>query len=615
MNTFNDGMCGPMKNHLYRRLFMLLVLAMLPGLAGAQEYRSPLAVLGDASGTVLYVAEHTANAVAVVDLASNQVTRRIALPLPPGGLALSADAATLYVTGAASEGVLYVVDAASGAMTAQVAVGHTPGAVVLSATGDQAYVANLYNNDVAVVDTASNTVVKRIPVRREPSALALAAGGSLLYVANQLPSGASDGDYISAVVSVIDTTTLEPVAEIALPNGCTALRGICASPDGAHVYVAHILGRYHLPTTQLERGWMNTNALSILDAGEKRLVNTVLLDDVDMGAANPWAPACTPDSRFLCVTHAGTHEISLIDRPALHERLAALDEKAAGAVPNNLAFLVGLRTRVKLPGNGARGLWVNNATAYAAQYFDDSIAAVPIEATGRRDIARIALADTEIPLTEERKGEMLFNNADLCFQHWQSCGSCHPDARVDALNWDLMNDGIGNPKNTRSMLLSHQTPPVMSLGVRDKAETAVRSGIRYIQFAVRPEEDALAIDAYLKSMKPVPSPFLEGGAMSATALRGKEIFSQAGCAACHPEPLYTDLKLHELGFARGMDEGKSVDTPTLVEIWRTAPYLHDGRAATLRDMLTVHNPDNRHGNTSGLDEQALEELIAYLLSL
>lgn len=615
MNTFNDGMCGQMKSRLYRRLFMLLVFAMLPGLAGAQEYRSPLAVLGDASGTVLYVAEYTANAVAVVDLASNQVTRRIALPLPPGGLALSADATTLYVTGAASEGVLYVVDAASGAVTAQAAVGHTPGAVVLSASGDRAFVACLYNNDIAVVDTASNTVVKRVPVRREPSSLALAAGGSLLYVANHLPSGASDGDYISAVVSVIDTTTLEPVAEIALPNGCTGLRGICASPNGAHVYVAHILGRYHLPTTQLERGWMNTNALSILDAGEKRLVNTVLLDDVDMGAANPWAPTCTPDGRFLCVTHAGTHEISVIDRTALHERLAALDEKAAAAVPNNLAFLVGLRTRVKLPGNGARGLWVNNATAYAAQYFDDSVAAMPIEAAGRRDIVRISLADTEIPLTEERKGEMLFNNADLCFQHWQSCGSCHPDARVDGLNWDLMNDGIGNPKNTRSMLLSHQTPPVMSLGVRDKAETAVRSGIRYIQFAVRPEEDALAIDAYLKSMKPVPSPFLEGGAMSAAALRGKEIFSQIGCAACHPEPLYTDLKLHELGFTRGMDEGKSVDTPTLIEVWRTAPYLHDGRAATLRDMLTVHNPDNRHGNTGALDEQALEDMIAFLLSL
>lgn len=608
-------LCDRVHSRSCRCLLLSLVLVMLVGFVGAQEYRSPLVVLGDASGTVLYVAEHTANAVAVIDLASNQVVRRIALPLPPAGLALSPDGKILYVTGSSPEGVMFVVDTASDAVTAQVAVGHTPGAVVVSPAGDRVYVANLFNNDVAVVDAAANTVVKRVSVQREPAAMTLADGGNLLYVANQLPSGASDGDYISASVSVIDTAALDSVTEIALPNGCTALRGICASPDGAYVYVAHILGRYHLPTTQLERGWMNTNALSIIDAREKRLVNTVLLDDVDMGAANPWTPACTPDGRFLCVTHAGTHELSLINRTALHERLASLDEKAAATVPNNLAFLVDLRTRIKLPGNGPRGLWVNNANAYAGQYFSDNVAVVPIDVAGRRDIATIALADPELPLTTERKGEMAFNNADLCFQHWQSCGSCHPDGRADGLNWDLMNDGIGNPKNTRSMLLAHQTPPVMSLGVRDKAETAVRAGIRYIQFAVRPEEDAVAIDTYLKSLKPVPSPYLEGGKLSEAALRGKEIFTQASCAACHPEPLYTDLKLHELGFARGMDEGKPVDTPTLIEVWRTAPYLHDGRAATLKDVLTTYNPDNRHGNTKGLDEQALQDLIAYVLSL
>ena len=50
-------------------------------------------------------------------------------------------------------------------------------------------------------------------------------------------------------------------------------------------------------------------------------------------------------------------------------------------------------------------------------------------------------------MTEERRGEMLFNDATLCFQRWQSCSSCHPDARADGLNWDLINDGIGNPKN------------------------------------------------------------------------------------------------------------------------------------------------------------------------
>ena len=70
---------------------------------------------------------------------------------------------------------------------------------------------------------------------------------------------------------------------IRLPNGSSSVRGICISPDGKQVYVTHILSRYQMPTTQLDRGWMNTNTLSIIDVQTKKLLNTVLLDDVDLG--------------------------------------------------------------------------------------------------------------------------------------------------------------------------------------------------------------------------------------------------------------------------------------------------------------------------------------------
>ena len=35
-----------------------------------------------------------------------------------------------------------------------------------------------------------------------------------------------------------------------------------------------------------------------------------------------------------------------------------------------------------------------------------------------------------------RRGEILFHDASDCFERWQSCASCHPDARADGLNWD-----------------------------------------------------------------------------------------------------------------------------------------------------------------------------------
>ena len=111
------------------------------------------------------------------------------------------------------------------------------------------------------------------------------------------------------------------------------------------------------------------------------------------------------------------------------------------------------------------------------------------------------------------------------FQGWQSCASCHDDdGRVDGLNWDLLNDGIGNPKDTKSLVLSHRTPPAMSLGVRATAEIAVRSGMQNSLGSTLPEQVAAAMDAWLKSLKPAPSPHLVNGRLSESARRGEKVF-------------------------------------------------------------------------------------------
>jgi cytochrome c peroxidase len=220
-------------------------------------------------------------------------------------------------------------------------------------------------------------------------------------------------------------------------------------------------------------------------------------------------------------------------------------------------------------------------------------------------------------MTTVRKGELYFHDATLCLQGWQSCSSCHPnDARVDGLNWDLLNDGVGNPKNTKSLLLAHQTPPAMSLGVRDTAEMAVRAGIEHILFTRQPEEIPAAIDEYLKSLKAVPSPYLAQGRLSEAASRGQQVFQRAGCEGCHPPPLFTNLHQYDVGTRAVFDQADDqFDTPTLVELWRTAPYLHDGSAATVREVVTSHNPHDQHGRTSKLTDGEIEDLCAYLLSL
>lgn len=534
---------------------------------------------------------------------------------------LAPDGKRLYVTGASPEGRVHVVDTSTLALTESLPVGHTPGALAVSPDGTKLYVCNRFHNDVSVVDVAARKETARIAVLREPVAAVLTADGKYLFVANHLPAGPASGDYVAAAVTVIETGSGAVAGAVQLPNGSTSLRGICLSPDGQFVYVTHILARYHLPTTQLERGWMNTNALSVIAVADRKLVNTVLLDNVDLGAANPWGVACTPDGKYLCVAHAGTHEVSVIDRAALHEKLtkAAAGQQvsdvtsSAADVPSDLAFMTGLRRRIALGGHGPRGLAVSGTKIYAAEYFSDSVSVVDAAAEAQPALQTFALGPQVSP-SPARRGEMLFSDADRCFQKWQSCASCHPDGRADGLNWDLLNDGLGNPKNTKNMLLAFATPPVMSLAVRGKMEDAVRAGFRFIQFTNPPEEEFVAVGEYLKAMQPVPSPHLVKGQLSPAARRGQEVYTAAGCANCHPPPLYTDLKRHELGLGAGLDKAKAFDTPTLCEVWRTAPYLYDGRAATLKEALTSCNQENKHGQTTGLSAGDLEALLEYVLS-
>jgi cytochrome c peroxidase len=285
-----------------------------------------------------------------------------------------------------------------------------------------------------------------------------------------------------------------------------------------------------------------------------------------------------------------------------------------GAWPVYPSLGESLWKRTTLPGKGPRAVAFHNDTVYVAEYYSDSIVAVQYQGDGRFQMQTIPLGP-EPQLSLVRRGQMLFDDATLCYQHWQSCASCHPDARADALNWDLMNDGVGNPKNSKSMLLSHQTPPAMVRGVRETAEVAVRSGLVHILFAYRPEDEPAAMDAYLQTLQSVPSPYLRDGQLSAAAERGRLLFEspRVACHRCHPAPFFTDMQLHRMGRTPSRHFKNEFDTPTLREVWRTAPYLHDGQYITIQDMLR----DGKHGlrPDANLTEQELEDLAHYVLSL
>lgn len=515
---------------------------------------------------------------------------------------VASDGNRIYATSSYASGYITCIDKRSGKVLYKEPAGMGACALVLSKDKSKLYIANRYKGTVAEADAKSGRILRETAVLREPCAMIASPDGRYLFVNNFLPAQRADLDYVASDVSVIELKGFTKIKDVKLSNGSNALRGINISPDGKYVFVSHNLGRYQVPTSQLQQGWMNTSAVSVIDAGRLEFIGSVLLDEPDRGAAGVWDIAV--DNNVIAVAQSGTHDVSIIDRAAFTRKLESYTELEN--IDNDLYFMKDIRKRVPLPGNGPRSMKVNDGKLYVAMFFSDTLNVVDIAGGNVEPIAlnpNRRTSKTDI-------GERAFNDAAHCYQNWQSCNGCHPgDGRVDGMNWDLMNDGIGNPKNCKSLLYSHVTPPNMISGIRENAELAVRAGFTHIQFCNVTEELAECVDEYLKSLNPLPSPYLVEGKLSKKAERGREVFEKLKCGRCHNGPYYTDMKMYRIG--KDVEFEAGWDTPTLCEVWRTAPYLFDGRAATMKEVFTEH----KHGIRETVTDEEIDELVEYVNSL
>lgn len=571
----------------------------------ASEYTSISDVATDSNGNI-YAADATGHKLYKLN-AAGVIQNTYEAGASVNGVCVGSD--YVYALEGELAGTVTVLDT-SLAKVAEIEVGHTPVDMVIK--GNVGYVVNRFSNTVSVIDLNSNTVMKTINVSgREPDALCLA--NDKVYVACHLPEEGSTEGIMSANVVVINTATNEITKSMNLINGADGVKGICASPDGKTVYVSHIIARYTYPTTQLDRGWINTNAFSIIDTAADTVTTSIMLDEVELGAANPWGITVSDDGKKLICALSGIDELMVVDIAAMNAKIAAVKNgngvvKTVENIPDYLPFLDDCRTRISLSGKGARAVWPVSGKVYVGLYFAGSIDTVDLSNYSVKNLSFVKQPESD----DVRKGEIIFSDATLCYQKWQSCLSCHPDARIDGLNWDNINDGLGNPKSAKSMLYSHRTPPTMSTGIRASAEIAVRAGMKYIQFNALEEEQMAYMDEYLKSMQPVQSPYLNrDGTMTESAVRGKELFATVGCATCHPAPLYTDLKLHPAEATEDTFswENRNMDTACLVEVWRTGPWVFDGRFATMKEAVAYYAKDKN------LTEEQITDLTNYVLSI
>jgi len=613
---------------------------VLTAAAERQPYRSPFDLAFAPEGGTLAVSDRTAGRLYLLDAYAGHVAREIALRGKPMGVAWQADGQV--VVSEYDAGTVAQVNAKTGEVLRRFFVGPKPvGAAVASKKG-LLVVCDYGLHVILIVDLKTGKERSRSVCGKHPYFVAVTPDEGLAVVGNLIPAGPAPDPASSAVISLIDLDTGKNVKNISLPGSSSNVRQVRISADGRWAYVVHTQGRTTLPTTQVERGWVNTNALSILDLTAKERYATVLLDTMNEGAADPWGIALAPDGTTAWVSIAGVQQIARIELGRLHELLTGRGDIKSLGLYDTYSGPAAAWERIKEDPGKRRELSYDLSTLYAAGL----VSRVTIVAQCPRGIAlspdgkQLAVASYysgEVLLFDPdrcrvsqtiglgsqprpdavRHGEFVFHDGRHCFQHWLSCSTCHPDGRADGMNWDLVNDGMGNPKNARSLLWSHKTPPVMSLGVRQSMEEAAEKGFQFIQFREVDPGDLKAVRAYLCSLEPEASPLLVEGRLSGKARQGKRLFEDArvGCARCHPAPLFTSLETHDVGTRHDLDRSGRFDTPTCVELWRTGPYLHDGSALTLREVLTTMNPGDKHGRTSHLGQDEIDALVEYLLSL
>lgn len=598
-------------------------------------------------------------------LTEQKVLNSVTLPDEPHFMLVDSGTFKAFISVGWVNGAVYEIDLNSKKIVRTWGGIHSPWA--LAKTSQKLYVGRRFHNDVLIIDLNSGNVEeKTIPVVREPTTMAMSPDEKTLYVGNALTAGPANSVNVATSISQISLQD-NSVKEIPLVDGSNVIRGMTISQDGQWLLAVHNLSSHRTITTQLAGGWTSQNALTIYNVTTGGAAATYLIDDSYLGAPNPWSVEFAPDGKLLAITVAGGREIQFFSVEALFKQVNRDTRNMTLLQPiyYDVGSFFNSAKRIRVPELiGPRALAMNDKYTVAAGYFSDNLAVFD------RVDKPVSLDDYKFPakqftsfeprivplgpapvLNAVRRGEILFHDGEASSESWHSCATCHPDGRVDGMNWDLLNDGTGNHKSTKSMVLAHKTPPCMALGVRANAEAAVAAGFVHIHFMPRQQSDYNDVDEYLKALVPVPGPAIQpdrvgsqvevgsaktgifGGITSSTrpcgsapdatlsesAKRGKRLFHspKTGCASCHSGPYLTDLKMHDVGTETASDFGESeFDTPSLIEIHRTGPYLHDGRYTTLEDLLFK----GLHGDLKGerlnqLSDQEKADLINYLLSL
>jgi YVTN family beta-propeller protein len=589
----------------------------LIGLAGAQApdepHRSPIALALASDGSRLLTANQTSGSVSLVDPAAGTVLAEIKTGDRPAGVALSKDGRRGVVTHWYGYDLAVLDVGPNGLSVAgRVEVGPEPRGVVLTPDGKTAYATVGVANEVVRVDVDQKQVTGRLAVGREPRGIALSPDGARLLVGNARGK--------SLLVINVATWSVERTLRIEGDN----LRQVVFSPDGTQGYVANMRNRGFATTSNnIDQGWVLGQRLTRVRVDGSEPFQSLSLDPRGKAVGDVHGVALSGDGRYIAVSGGGTHEVLILraDSDPLPWRTGgSRDLMAAELVRDRGRF-----RRVALGGRPAELVFAaDGRTLYVANYLADAVQVVDAESATL--IKTVPLGGPSEP-SLARKGEVLFHDATRSFNQWYSCNTCHSDGHSNGLDFDTRNDGWQDlstahqrsRKKVPTLRGVTRTGPWTWHGWQTNLDDAMVESFTKSMQGPRPkDEEVRALVAYLGTLDYPRNPYRgPDGPLSPAAQRGEVVYrsAKAACNTCHGGEELTDGKIHSVGLGEPGDVYNGHNPPSLRGTYDKDPYLHDGRAKTLRDVLTGdHSPEGVLGS-EGLTQAELDDLIEYLKTL
>ena len=600
-------------------------------------------VLDDARARV-WVANPDNNTVTLLDANSQLVLEEIAVGEQPVSLALASDG-SVWVSNKSSA-TISVINTSSLSVTRTLSLpqGSQPHGLLVS--GNTAYVALESMAQVVSLSMGSGQITRTVDVAPRVRGLALNAERTQLMVSRFISPLLAGEDTANVDLNsgagelyVLSADTLAELRVVQLPvsfvgdsdvsgNGLpNYLAAPVISPDGLNVWV---------PSKQdnIGRGTLR-NSFSLNHQNTVRAVASQIRlsdwghtwqDRVDFdnsGIAS--GAAFEANGNYLLVTLETSAELAVIDA---HDK-GILGRVSVGRAPS----------AVVVSEDGSKA-WVHNfvdrsiSVIDTADFFSGETEQLQVSET-------INLVASEALSAQVLLGKQLFYDASddrLALEDYVSCASCHNDGDHDGRVWDFTQFGEGL-RNTTSLRgkgsaahgILHWSGNfdefhdfegqirnfAFGTGLMSQADfdqTSEPLGTPKTGRSV--DLDALA--AYMASLDEMPVNPLGGDSFSAAAANGKILFEEQNCASCHSGAAMTDsatARRHDVGTLKVSSGGRlgagldGLDTPTLLNLHETGPYLHDGSAGTVGEAIAAHS------SSSALSALDVQQLQSYLLEL